>query len=90
MCDPLQGGLYLFLEHCPDPQDTFLCKVQNFLTATKLWPMIFDGCQLNRNAVRNVKLAQFSGIQYQYITVDREHNKFARFMRTHVIGTAVK
>jgi hypothetical protein len=86
----LQGGLYIFMEHCPEPQEMFLYKAQNFLTVTKLWPMIFDGCHLNRNSLRDIKLAQFSNLNYRYVTVDGEYNKFARFMRTHVYGTAVK
>ncbi|PNF13780.1 hypothetical protein B7P43_G12431 [Cryptotermes secundus] len=84
------GGLYLYLEHCPDPRDTFLYKMQNFLTTTKLWPMIFDGCHLNRNALQEIKLAQFSDMNYQYVMIDSEHNKFSKLMRIHVIGTAVK
>jgi hypothetical protein len=90
MYEPLQGGLYIFLEHCPEPQDTFLYKTQNFLTVTKLWPVIFDGCHLNRDALQDIKLAQFSDTDYQYVRIDSEHNRFSRFMRTHVFGTAVK
>jgi hypothetical protein len=90
MFDSFQGGLFLFLEHCSEPLDTSLYKMQNFLTVTKLWPMLFDGCHLNRNVLQDIKFAQFSDIDYQYITIDSEHNKFSKLMRTHLIGTAVK
>jgi hypothetical protein len=90
MFGSFQGGLYLFLEHCSEPMDTFLYKMQNFLTVTKLWPLVFDGCRLNRNALQDIKFAQFSDINYQYIKIDSEHDKFSKLMRTHLIGTAVK
>ncbi|XP_069677979.1 thiol S-methyltransferase TMT1B-like [Periplaneta americana] len=83
-------GLYFFLEHNPEPQNTFLHKVQNILTITKLWPIIFDGCHLNRRTEQDIKAAQFSDLTYQFITVSSDHNMFSRFIRTHVIGSAIK
>jgi len=52
--------------------------------------MIFDGCHLNRNTLQDIKFAEFSDVDCQYITVDIEHSKFSKLMRTFLIGTAIK
>ncbi|XP_071453976.1 LOW QUALITY PROTEIN: thiol S-methyltransferase TMT1A-like [Hetaerina americana] len=54
------GGKFIFLEHVIADPGTVLSKVQSVLSVTKIWPLFFVGCELNRHTGDVIEKAGFS------------------------------
>jgi hypothetical protein len=88
----LKGGKYLFLEHFPDKEGSFIGWIQMILTKTKIWPTLFGGCRLNSDPTRDIKRYGFKEIKLEHVTLqgDVSHPHHLLLTRHHVIGSATR
>ncbi|KAG7175849.1 Methyltransferase-like protein 7A-like 1 [Homarus americanus] len=59
------GGKFYFLEHIREFDSEkygIRQKLQDFLTETGIWPLLFDGCCLNRDMLSAINEAGFSSV----------------------------
>ncbi|KAG7160119.1 methyltransferase-like protein 7A isoform X2 [Homarus americanus] len=62
------GGKFIFFEHIREfdtERHGMRRKIQGFLTATGIWPFLFDGCYLTRDMLETIQKAGFSKVQAQ-------------------------
>jgi ubiquinone/menaquinone biosynthesis C-methylase UbiE len=76
------GGKFYFIEHVAAPDDSWLRKLQNWITP--LWRVIADGCHPNRNTAEWIRRSGFSDIQIERTRVN------IPIVAPHIIGSAVK
>ncbi|XP_011499913.1 PREDICTED: methyltransferase-like protein 7A isoform X2 [Ceratosolen solmsi marchali] len=85
-------GKYLFLEHLPDKQGSFIGWIQIILTKTKIWPIFFGGCQLNSDPTKYITKYGFKDMKWENITlqgyVSQPHHLL--LTRHHIIGSATR
>nr|CAD7609242.1 unnamed protein product [Timema genevievae] len=84
------GGKYYFMEHVHERSPTFLRTVQLLLSASGLWPAVFDGCHLDRDAARSIERASFKDLSYKYVSVEDSRVPLLNLMKSHLIGSATK
>lgn len=86
------GGKFYFLEHIRefDAEKYFWRqKIQDFLTASRLWPFLFDGCCLNRDMLSCIESSGFSKVDGErfYAPIS---NVFFHLIKPHLKGVAEK
>nr|CAD7415724.1 unnamed protein product [Timema poppensis] len=84
------GGKYYFMEHVRERSPTSLRMVQLLLSASGLWPAVFDGCHLDRDAARSIERASFKELSYKYVSVEDSSVPLLNLMKSHLIGSATK
>nr|CAD7440290.1 unnamed protein product [Timema bartmani] len=84
------GGKYYFMEHVHERSPTFLRTIQLLLSASGLWPAVFDGCHLDRDAARSIERASFKDLSYKYVSVEDSRVPLLNLMKSHLIGSATK
>nr|CAD7265257.1 unnamed protein product [Timema shepardi] len=84
------GGKYYFMEHVRERSPTSLRTVQHLLSASGLWPAVFDGCHLDRDAARSIERASFKDLSYKYVSVEDSRVPLLNLMKSHLIGSATK
>nr|CAD7402206.1 unnamed protein product [Timema cristinae] len=84
------GGKYYFMEHVHERSPTSLRTVQLLLSASGLWPAVFDGCHLDRDAARSIERASFKDLSYKYVSVEDSRVPLLNLMKSHLIGSATK
>lgn len=86
------GGKFVFMEHVRE-WDTkkygHRLFIQNFLTWSRLWPFLFEGCCLNRDPLPAIKASGFSEVQAEYFYAPIVY-KVMQFVSPHLIGVATK
>ncbi|XP_066946834.1 thiol S-methyltransferase TMT1A-like [Macrobrachium rosenbergii] len=86
------GGKFLFIEHIRE-WDTKKYRarraLQSLLTATRIWPFLFEGCSLNRDPLPAIEAAGFSQVNVEYFYAPILYTLF-KLCSPHVIGEATK
>lgn len=90
--DFIQGGKFFFLEHVPEKESAFIRRLQDFLTATKIWPSLFGDCRLNSDPTEAIESAGFRETSWESITIHGYVSQQYRLILTqnHIMGTAIK
>ncbi|XP_037079761.1 methyltransferase-like protein 7A [Pollicipes pollicipes] len=63
------GGKFYFFEHIGDEPGTWRRRIQNALSDSGLWPLLFDGCVLNRDVEPVLTAVGFSAIEHHTVLV---------------------
>merc|ERR1719431_658095 len=63
----VKGGKLYFMEHVRDWDNSHKMRqfLQDFLTITGIWPLLLDGCILNRYIHHDINEAGFSEVQLE-------------------------
>ncbi|XP_076239668.1 thiol S-methyltransferase TMT1A-like isoform X2 [Calliopsis andreniformis] len=87
-----RGGLYLFIEHVPESERTFVGWLQKVLSQSRIWPSFFGGCHLDVNLIGYIKNAGFERVTWDTFTLDSDTSLSFHFTLTrhHVIGIAIR
>lgn len=88
----LQGGKFYFYEHISEfdiERHGTRRRIQEFLTATGIWPFIFDNCMLNRDMLADIQQAGFSKVQAQRFYSPIDHFVF-QLVKPSLKGVAEK
>jgi len=85
------GGKFFFLEHIKEWDESRAVKrcLQDVLTWTGAWPMMCDGCCLNRETDRNINAAGFSSVECERKYAPMDHPIFD-IVNPMVMGVASK
>lgn len=91
-CSLLQGGQYLFIEHVPENEGTFVRWLQKVLSQTKIWPSLFGGCHLDIDPIVNIKDVGFHHVTWDIFTLDGyvSHPFHLILSRQHILGVAIR
>ncbi|XP_011630835.1 methyltransferase-like protein 7A [Pogonomyrmex barbatus] len=86
------GGKYIFVEHVPEKESTFVRWLQIVLTQTGIWPSLFGDCRLDINCVTDIKNAGFKKISWTFLDLDGyvSHPLYLTLSRQHVFGIATR
>jgi len=86
-----QGGQLFFWEHVRDwaVPSGWLARCQDLLTGAGVWPFLFDGCHLNRDALRDIQDAGFSEVKHKKKYAPRNSFIF-QVVSPMVMGVATK
>ncbi|XP_017893553.1 methyltransferase-like protein 7A [Ceratina calcarata] len=86
------GGQYLFIEHTPENEGTFIRWLQKMLSRTRLWPSLFGGCNLDVDPIADIKNAGFYQITWDTFTLDGFVSQYFHFIlsKQHVLGIAIR
>ncbi|KAK8394121.1 hypothetical protein O3P69_006365 [Scylla paramamosain] len=86
------GGKFYFYEHISEfdtERHGTRRRIQEFLTATGIWPFIFDNCMLNRDMLADIQQAGFSKVQAQRFYSPIDHFVF-QLVKPSLKGVAEK
>lgn len=84
------GGHFFFIEHVISPPGTFLRYVQIILSKSRIWPFLFEGCQLNRDTGKLVKEQPgFAKTECTHFKLNTD-SLFLGFVRSHAYGVATR
>ncbi|KAG0726208.1 Methyltransferase-like protein 7A [Chionoecetes opilio] len=86
------GGRFYFFEHIAEfntEQHGTRRKIQEILTWTGIWPLLFDGCMLNRDMLADIQKAGFSKVQAQRFYSPIDHIVF-QLVKPSIKGVAEK
>jgi ubiquinone/menaquinone biosynthesis C-methylase UbiE len=85
------GGKYYFMEHVLDPNKTSLRYLaQKILSFTRMWPLIFDGCDF-KNLERVIAGSRcFTTVSMKNFYIDTKGLWVFKFLSPHVSGVATK
>ncbi|KAB7505124.1 Methyltransferase-like protein 7A [Armadillidium nasatum] len=85
------GGKLFYFEHILEFDDAHWLRriLQEFLSVTGIWPLLFAGCYLNREVLREIQAAGFSKVngKKKHIKID---SKIFSIISSHLVGTATK
>ncbi|CAK9820578.1 Thiol S-methyltransferase METTL7B [Anthophora plagiata] len=86
------GGQYLFMEHIPENEGTFVRWMQKMLSQTGIWPSLFGGCCLNVNPIVDIKNTGFDHITWDTFTLEGYVTQSFHLMlsKQHILGVAVR
>ncbi|XP_029040197.1 methyltransferase-like protein 7A [Osmia bicornis bicornis] len=86
------GGQYLFIEHVPANEGTFIRYLQKILSQTRIWPSFFGGCHLDIDPITHIKNAGFDHVISATFTLDGyvSQSFHLALSRQHVLGVAVR
>ncbi|XP_016839761.1 methyltransferase-like protein 7A isoform X2 [Nasonia vitripennis] len=86
------GGRYLFFEHLPDEQGSFISRVQMILTRTRIWPALYGGCRLDSNPTKDIENIGFEEVKLEHVVlqgyVSQPHHLL--LSRHHIVGSATR
>ncbi|XP_059083582.1 N6-adenosine-methyltransferase TMT1A-like [Tigriopus californicus] len=84
------GGHFFFIEHVISQPGTILRYVQIVLSKARIWPFLFEGCQLHRDTGKLVK--QQPGFAKTEVTDFKLNTSslLLGFVRSHVYGVATR
>ena len=88
----LQGGKFFFFEHVKEfdtENNSMRAKKQTILTKLRIWPTIFDGCELDRDTLSFIKSAGFSDVDCKLTYAPLQGRLFDN-IKPHVTGVATK
>ncbi|XP_069938060.1 thiol S-methyltransferase TMT1A [Cherax quadricarinatus] len=86
------GGKLYFYEHIREfdtERHSTRQKIQDFLTATGIWPYLFDGCELTRDMLEDIQEAGFTNVQALRFYCPMEHFIF-QLVKPSLKGVAQK
>nr|XP_033326598.1 methyltransferase-like protein 7A [Megalopta genalis] len=86
------GGHYLFIEHVPETEGTFVRRLQKLLSQTKIWSALFGGCRLNANPMKHIRKIGFASITCDTFILDGYVTQHFHLVlsRKHVLGIAIR
>lgn len=86
-----QGGKLYFMEHVKEfsTNHTTRLRLQRLLTSTGFWPLLFDGCCLDRDMLEDVKAAGFADVDAKHLHVPMK-NFMLNIISPHLVGIATK
>ncbi|XP_076174214.1 thiol S-methyltransferase TMT1A-like isoform X2 [Ptiloglossa arizonensis] len=86
------GGYYLFIEHIPESEGTFIRWLQKVLSQTGIWPSLFGGCHLDINPLVHIKKVGFDRIIWNTFTLEGYVSQRFQLIlsRQHVFGVAIR
>ncbi|XP_012249522.1 methyltransferase-like protein 7A [Bombus impatiens] len=86
------GGQYLFIEHVPENEGTFVRWLQKVLSQTKIWPSLFGGCHLDIDPIVNIKDVGFHHVTWDIFTLNGyvSHPFHLILSRQHILGVAIR
>ncbi|KOC58946.1 Methyltransferase-like protein 7B [Habropoda laboriosa] len=86
------GGQYLFIEHIPENEGTFIRWIQKILSQTGIWPSLFGGCCLNINPIEDIKNTGFNHITWDTFTLGGDVSQPFHLIlsKQHILGMAVR
>ncbi|XP_076673605.1 thiol S-methyltransferase TMT1A-like [Andrena cerasifolii] len=86
------GGRYLFIEHVPESEGTFVRWLQKVLSQTGIWPSFFGGCHLDVDPIVHIKNAGFDRVTWDTFTLEGyvSQSFHLTLSRRHVLGVAVR
>nr|XP_031834451.1 methyltransferase-like protein 7A isoform X1 [Nomia melanderi]XP_031834452.1 methyltransferase-like protein 7A isoform X1 [Nomia melanderi] len=86
------GGHYLFMEHIPEREGTFIRWLQKALSQTKIWPSLFGGCHLNVDIMMNIQNAGFDRVSWAMFTLEGYVSQTFHLIlsKQHILGVAVR
>lgn len=88
----LQGGRFYFIEHIQEwdrSSHGYRWILQHILTWFKIWPFLFEGCNLNRNPLPFIQSVGFSDVQYERLYAPMPAKVFM-IASPHLKGIATK
>uniref|UniRef100_A0A2P2I1Y4 Methyltransferase-like protein 7A n=1 Tax=Hirondellea gigas TaxID=1518452 RepID=A0A2P2I1Y4_9CRUS len=86
------GGKLFFVEHIREwdgEAHGYRMILQDILTILRLWPILFDGCELNRETLQDIESAGFSEVNAEKKYGPIDYSVFQVF-NSHLIGSATK
>lgn len=86
------GGQYLFIEHVPEKEGSFIRFLQKILSQTGIWPSLFGGCHLDSDPITHIKIAGFDHVISDTFTLDGyvSQSFHLGLSKQHVLGVAVR
>jgi len=63
------GGKFYYIEHTADRAGSLRRRLQDVLSDSGLWPMLFHGCMLNRDPAPVIAAAGFSCVQQTHMVL---------------------
>jgi len=86
----VSGGKFLYIDHVLDKPGTFLYFKQQILSRLGIWPLLFDGCHLNRNIDKEVEKCQFAQVLQKRFKIETSSFYIFPYIEAHVVGVAIK
>uniref|UniRef100_A0A2P2HWY8 Methyltransferase-like protein 7A n=1 Tax=Hirondellea gigas TaxID=1518452 RepID=A0A2P2HWY8_9CRUS len=86
------GGKLFFVEHIGEwdtKKHNFKKMFQDIFTYLRIWPYLFDGCELTRDTLKELEQAGFSKLNAKRKYAPIEHS-FFQILNPHVVGNATK
>ncbi|OAD53556.1 Methyltransferase-like protein 7B [Eufriesea mexicana] len=86
------GGRYLFIEHIPENEGTFIRWLQKMLSQTRIWPSLYGGCHLDIHPIVDIKNTGFNHVTWDTFTLEGYVSQTFHLIlsRQHVLGVAVR
>ncbi|XP_011691056.1 PREDICTED: methyltransferase-like protein 7A isoform X1 [Wasmannia auropunctata] len=86
------GGKYIFVEHIPEKEGTFIRWLQLALTRTGIWPSLFGDCRLDVNCVADIENAGFKKVSWTFLALEGyiSYSLHLILSRQHVCGIATR
>ena len=88
-----QGGKFFFFEHIKEwdaEKNSSRALAQTLLTKTRIWPAVYDGCELDRDTLAPIQRAGFSKVEFlRSIAPGFEAAAFG-LLAAHLTGVATK
>lgn len=87
-----QGGKYIFVEHVPEKEGTFVRWLQIALTRTSIWPSLFGNCRLDADCVAEIENTGFEKVSWTSLALEGyvSHPLHLFLSRQHVFGIATR
>lgn len=85
------GGKFYFMEHIREfdgEKHGIRQKLQDFLTISRIWPFLLDGCCLNRDMLPAIKAAGFTKVNAEHFYAPMEG--IMQLIKPHLKGIAEK
>nr|XP_012234060.1 PREDICTED: methyltransferase-like protein 7A isoform X2 [Linepithema humile] len=86
------GGKYIFVEHVPEKESTFIRWLQIALTQTGIWPSLFGDCRLDADCTVEIENAGFEKTSWTFLDLEGyvTHPIYLTLSRQHVFGIATR
>ncbi|XP_076655746.1 thiol S-methyltransferase TMT1A-like [Halictus rubicundus] len=86
------GGQYLFIEHVPETEGTFVYWLQKVLSQMKIWPSLFGGCRLTADPIKHIRNIGFASITCDTFILEGcvTQNFHLVLSRKHILGIAIR
>ncbi|XP_019698021.1 methyltransferase-like protein 7A [Harpegnathos saltator] len=86
------GGKYIFVEHLPEKEGTFVRWLQIGLTRTGIWPSLFGDCRLDADCVAEIENIGFEKVSWTSLALEGyvSHPLHLFLSRQHVFGIATR
>ncbi|XP_012527730.1 methyltransferase-like protein 7A [Monomorium pharaonis] len=86
------GGKYIFVEHVPEKEGTFIRWLQIALTRCGIWPSLFGNCRLDVDCVADIENAGFKKVSWTFLALEGyvSHPLHLTLSRQHVFGIATR